>query len=65
MTALSESTSVKNVGVVTERTFFHGHFLKELLRFSRLAYIVSTIDTGFFIISFLNFASNKRTYCTT
>ena len=33
MTALSESTSVKNLGVITERTFFHGHFLKELLRF--------------------------------
>ena len=45
MTALSESTSVKNVEVITERTFFHGHFLKELLRFSKLALIVVTIDS--------------------
>ena len=45
MTALSESTSVKNVGVFTERTFFHRHFVKELLRFSRLAFIVVTIDS--------------------
>ena len=30
MTALSESKSVKNVGVITERTFFHRHFLKRI-----------------------------------
>ena len=41
MTALSESKSVENVEVITERTFFHRHFLKEFIGLSRIAYVVS------------------------
>ena len=44
MTAFSESKSVKNEGVIPERTFFHKHFLREFIEFSGLAHIVSTID---------------------
>ena len=45
MTALSESNRYRNVGVFTERTFFHWHFLRELIGFPRLAHVVSTIDS--------------------
>ena len=32
---------IKNIGGITERTFFHRHFLRELLGFSRLAHFLS------------------------
>ena len=35
----------KNVGVNTERTFFHRYFERELIGFSRLALVVSIIDS--------------------
>ena len=44
MTALSESKSVKNVDVIFKLTFFHRHFLSELIRFSRIGHVLSTID---------------------
>ena len=59
MTALSESKSFKNVGVITARTFFHRYFVRELIGFSRLAHIVSIIDTWCFIGSFLTFAFDR------
>ena len=44
-TALSGLKSVKYVGVISGRTFFHRHFLRELIGFSRIAHIVFTIDS--------------------
>ena len=43
---------LKTEGVITERTFFHMHFLRNLLGFSRLANIIFTIESECFIGSF-------------
>ena len=51
--------------VISARTFFHRYFVRELIRFSRLAYIVSTKDSKCFIGSFSAFAFYKWTVCTT
>ena len=45
MTALSESKSIKYLRVISARTFFRRYFVRELIGFSRLANIVSTIDS--------------------
>ena len=39
-------------------------FLRELIGFSRIAHIVSAIDSGCFIGTFSTFVFDKRTYCT-
>ena len=65
MTTLSESKSVKNVGIIHERPFLHRLFLWKLIEFLIIAHVSSTIDSWCFIGSVVTFAFNKRTYCTT
>ena len=67
LTAMTESNSfrISNLGFITERIFFHRHFLRELIEFLRIAHVLSTIDYWCFIGSFLTVEFRKRTYCTT
>ena len=43
-TALSESKSVKNVGVISNLIFFHRHLLRELIGLSGIDLVLSTTD---------------------
>ena len=65
LTAMTESKSVKNVGVITSHPFFIGIFLRKLMDFLRIAHVSWTIGSWCFIGSFYTFAFDKRPYCTT
>ena len=65
MTTLSESKSVKNVGIINDWPFLYRHFCMKIDRILRIAHASSTIDSWCFIGSVVTFAFNKRTYCTT
>ena len=58
--------SSKIVGLMSERIFFHRHFQRDLIGFSRIAHVVvTTIDSSCLIGSFQNLAFDKRPHSTT